>query len=97
MIVIRLAKLIADSGKTVPTSPVNQSKLTFNTWAIFLPSIYGIAGHIYFISALILSSLYLILTLKFVLSKKPNGVFLFFYSVLYIALLFSVMVFDMRR
>ena len=34
MIVIRLAKLIADSGKTVPTSPVNQSKLTFNTWAI---------------------------------------------------------------
>ena len=62
-----------------------------------LPSIYGIAGHIYFISALILSSLYLILTLKFVLSKKPNGVFLFFYSVLYIALLFSVMVFDMRR
>lgn len=62
-----------------------------------LPSIYGIAGHIYFISALILSSLYLILTFKFVFSKKPNGMFLFFYSVLYIALLFSVMVFDMRR
>ena len=62
-----------------------------------LPSIYGIAGHIYFISALILSSLYLILTLKFVLSKKPNGEFLLFFSVLYIALLLSVMVLDMRR
>ena len=62
-----------------------------------LPSIYGIAGQIYFISALILRSLYLILSLKIVLSKKPKGVFLIFYSVLYIALLFSVMVFDMRR
>lgn len=62
-----------------------------------LPSLYGLAGHIYFISALILSGIYLVLTLKFVLSKKPNGMFLFFYSVLYIALLFSIMVFDMRR
>ena len=62
-----------------------------------LPSIYGIAGHIYFVSALLLSGLYLLLTLKFVFSKKPNGMFLFFYSILYIALLFSVMVFDMRR
>ncbi len=62
-----------------------------------LPSLYGLAGHIYFISALVLSGLYLLLTFKFVLSKKPNGMFLFFYSVLYIALLFSVMVFDMRR
>ncbi|MEJ7620767.1 MAG: heme o synthase [Aquificaceae bacterium] len=62
-----------------------------------LPSIYGIAGHIYFVSALFLSGLYLLLTLKFVFSKKPNGMFLFFYSILYIALLFSVMVFDMRR
>ncbi|MFN3870464.1 MAG: heme o synthase [Aquificaceae bacterium] len=62
-----------------------------------LPFFYGISGTIYFFSSLILSSLYLILTLKFVLSKKPNGMFLFFYSVLYIALLFSIMVFDMRR
>ncbi|MEJ5338289.1 MAG: heme o synthase [Aquificaceae bacterium] len=62
-----------------------------------LPSLYGLAGHIYFVSALVLSSIYLLLTIKFVLSKKPNGMFLFFYSVLYIALLFSLMVFDMRR
>ncbi|MDW8067044.1 MAG: heme o synthase [Aquificaceae bacterium] len=62
-----------------------------------LPSIYGLAGFIYFLSALVLSFLYLLLTLRFVLSKKPNGTLLFFYSVLYIALLFSIMVFDMRR
>ncbi|MFN3471519.1 MAG: heme o synthase [Aquificaceae bacterium] len=62
-----------------------------------LPFFYGISGPIYFFSALILSGLYLLLTLKFVFSKKPNGMFLFFYSVLYIALLFSIMVFDMRR
>lgn len=62
-----------------------------------LPSIYGMAGHIYFSTALLLSLLYLALTLKFVFSKKPNGMFLFFYSVLYIALLFSFLVFDMRQ
>lgn len=62
-----------------------------------LPSLYGLAGHIYFFSALVLSGFYLLFTVRFVLSKKPNGMFLFFYSVLYIALLFSVMVFDMRR
>ncbi len=62
-----------------------------------LPFFYGISGPIYFFSALILSGLHLLLTLKFVFSKKPNGMFLFFYSVLYIALLFSIMVFDMRR
>ena len=62
-----------------------------------LPSVYGLAGFIYFLSALVLSFVYLLLTLRFVLSKKPNGTLLFFYSVLYIALLFSIMVFDMRR
>lgn len=62
-----------------------------------LPSIQGLAGHVYFSFALVLSLLYLLLTLKFTFSKKPSSTFLFFYSVLYIALLFSVMVFDMRR
>ncbi len=62
-----------------------------------LPSMYGLAGHVYFFSALVLSGVYVLLTIRFVFSKKPNGMFLFFYSVLYIALLFSIMVFDMRR
>ncbi|MCS7263171.1 MAG: heme o synthase [Aquificaceae bacterium] len=62
-----------------------------------LPSLYGFAGHIYFLSALFLSLVYLALTVVFTLSKRLNGTLLFFYSVFYMALLFSVMVFDMRR
>ncbi|MFN7064819.1 MAG: heme o synthase [Aquificaceae bacterium] len=62
-----------------------------------LPFFYNMAGQLYFFSALILSGIYLIFTLRVTLSKRPNGMFLFLYSVLYIALLFAFMVFDMRR
>jgi len=61
-----------------------------------LPSIYGIAGYLYFGVALLLSLLYLALTLRFVFSKRQKGMFLFFYSVVYIALLFFFLVFDMK-
>ncbi len=62
-----------------------------------LPYFYGMAGEIYFLSASLLSLVYLALTLWFVFSKEPKDGFLFFYSILYLALLFTVMVFDMRR
>ncbi len=62
-----------------------------------VPYFYQIAGEIYLISASVLSFLYLLLTLRLVFSNKPNGGFLFFYSVIYLALLFTVMVFDLRR
>jgi protoheme IX farnesyltransferase len=62
-----------------------------------LPYFYGMAGEIYFFSASLLSLVYLALTLRFVFSKEPKDGFLFFYSILYLALLFTVMVFDMRR
>ncbi|WP_029552280.1 heme o synthase [Thermocrinis jamiesonii] len=62
-----------------------------------LPYFYQMAGEIYLLSASVLSILYLLLTLKFVFSKKPNGSFLFFYSVIYLALLFTIMVLDLRR
>ena len=62
-----------------------------------IPTLIGMTGSIYFYSALLLSLTYLGLTFVFFLSKKPNGTFLFFFSILYIALLFSLMVFDMRR
>ena len=62
-----------------------------------LPYFYGMAGEIYFLSASLLSLVYLALTLRFVFSKEPKDGFLFFYSILYLALLFTVMVFDMRR
>ncbi len=91
----------------IPTLPVSKGILHTKVKTLIytasllplslLPFFYGISGHVYFVSALVLSSIYLILTLKFVFSKKPNGMFIFFYSVLYIALLFSIMVFDMRR
>ncbi|MFN4319077.1 MAG: heme o synthase [Aquificaceae bacterium] len=94
-------------GANIPTLPVakgiahTKMKTLIYTASLvplsLLPFFYGISGPIYFFSALILSGLHLLLTLKFVFSKKPNGMFLFFYSVLYIALLFSIMVFDMRR
>ncbi|RMG99731.1 MAG: protoheme IX farnesyltransferase [Aquificota bacterium] len=61
-----------------------------------LPSIYGIAGYLYFGVALLLSLLYLALTLRFVFSKRQKGMLLFFYSVVYIALLFFFLVFDMK-
>ena len=91
----------------IPTLPVSKGILHTKVKTLIytasllplslLPFFYGISGHVYFVSALVLSSIYLILTLKFVFSKKPNGMFIFFYSILYIALLFSIMVFDMRR
>jgi len=62
-----------------------------------LPYFYRMAGEIYFLSASLLSLVYLALTLRFVFSKEPKGSFLFFYSIIYLALLFTVMVFDMRR
>ncbi len=91
----------------IPTLPVvkgiSETKLKTLMYTASLlpvslvPTLIGMAGYVYFYSALILSLVYLGLTLKFFFSKKPNGMFLFFYSILYLALLFSIMVFDMRR
>ncbi|WP_448587497.1 heme o synthase [Thermocrinis sp.] len=91
----------------IPTMPVvkgiehTKLKTLLYTSALLplslLPYFYGMAGEIYFICASVLSSIYLLLTLAFVFSKKPSGSFLFFYSIIYLALLFTVMVFDLRR
>ncbi|MFN3813000.1 MAG: heme o synthase [Aquificaceae bacterium] len=62
-----------------------------------LPTLYGISGNVYFFTAFALSSLYLILTFKFLFSKDAKAMFLFFYSIVYLAFLFSVMVFDMAK
>ncbi len=91
----------------IPTLPVAKGiseakmKTLVYTASLFpvsiMPAILGMAGSMYFYSAVVLSMVYIVLTLRFFFSKKPNGMFLFFYSILYLALLFSVMVFDMRR
>ncbi|ADC90108.1 protoheme IX farnesyltransferase [Thermocrinis albus DSM 14484] len=62
-----------------------------------LPYFYGMAGKVYLLGAFVLSALYIILTLRFVFSRRENGMFLFTYSIFYIALLFSLMVFNMER
>ena len=91
----------------IPTMPVAKGiehtkvKTLLYTAALLpmslLPYFYGLAGEIYFVCASLLSGIYLLLTLWFVFSKKPIGGFLFFYSILYLALLFSAMIFDLRR
>ncbi len=91
----------------IPTLPVvkgiRETKLKTLMYTVSLlpvslvPSLMGMAGFVYFYSALMLSLVYLVLTLRFFFSKKPNGMFLFPYSILYLALLFSIMVWDMRR
>lgn len=91
----------------VPTLPVvkgifqTKVRTLFYTAMLFplslLPALYGMAGKVYFFTAFVLSFIYLILTLRFFFSKSSNGMFLFFYSIIYLALLFSVMVFDMTR
>lgn len=91
----------------VPTLPVvkgifqTKVRMLFYTAMLFplslLPALYGMAGKVYFFTAFVLSFIYLILTLKFFFSRSSKGMFLFFYSIIYLALLFSVMVFDMIR
>ncbi len=91
----------------IPTLPVAKGiseakiKTLVYTASLFpvsiMPAIIGMAGSVYFYSAIVLSMVYILLTIKFFLSKKPNGMSVFFFSILYLALLFSIMVFDMRK
>lgn len=104
-----LAVKYADDYKkaNIPTLPVvkgifqTKVRTLLYTAALFpvslLPTLYGVAGKIYFFTAFTLSLIYLVLTLRFFFSKDSKGMFLFFYSIVYLALLFSVMVFDMVR
>ncbi len=62
-----------------------------------LPSLIGMTGFIYFITAVVMSTLYILFTLKFLFSKKEEGMKLFFVSIIYLAVLFSMMVFDLVK
>jgi len=91
----------------IPTLPVAKGifitkvKTLFYTASLLplslLPTIYGMTGMVYFYGALFLSITYLFLTFLFFISKNQKGMFLFFYSIIYLAILFSLMVFDMVR
>ncbi len=62
-----------------------------------VPYTIGMAGKIYFITALVMSFLYTALTLKFLFSKKEESMKLFFFSIIYIAILFSMMIVDLVK
>lgn len=60
-----------------------------------VPYAIGMVGKVYFAVALTLSVAYTLLTLKFMVSDREYSMKLFFFSVVYIAILFSVMVLDL--
>lgn len=91
----------------IPTLPVARGifitklKTLVYTASLFpislIPYFTGMVGEIYFITALIMNILYLGLTLKFFLSKKEESMKLFFFSILYLAILFGMMIVDMVK
>jgi protoheme IX farnesyltransferase len=60
-----------------------------------LPYIIGMAGQIYLFVALSLGIVYLFLAFKFLFSDRECDMFLFFYSIIYLTLLFSSLVVDL--
>lgn len=91
----------------VPTLPVARgvflTKLKTLIYTVSLlplslvPYAVGMTGKVYFFTALLLSLFYTAYTLKFMFSKKDYSMKLFFFSVIYIAVLFSVMVLDLVK
>jgi len=62
--------------------------------AAVLPYAFGMAGPIYLATALAISSAFLALALKFLRSKRDYDMKLFFYSIVYLVVLFTSMVYD---
>lgn len=60
-----------------------------------LPYISGMTGLFYLSASLIFGLTYLGLAVKFMLSRRDCDMFLFFYSILYIVIIFAAMVLDM--
>jgi len=62
--------------------------------AAVLPYVYGMAGMIYLLTALGISSAFLLLSVEFLRSTRDYDMRLFFYSIIYLVVLFTTMVFD---
>ncbi len=62
-----------------------------------IPYAIGMTGKLYFITALVLSLAYTAYTLRFLFSKREESMKLFFFSIFYIAVLFSMMVIDLVK
>lgn len=59
-----------------------------------LPYVFAMAGTLYLVTALIISSAFLVLALRFLVSDREYDMRLFFYSIVYLVVLFGSMVFD---
>lgn len=89
----------------VPILPVisgvqaTKVRLFWHTLALLpvstLPYFLGMAGIYYLITAITMGLLYLGFTIRFLLSVREKEMFLFFFSVVYLTVIFAVMVFDM--
>lgn len=60
-----------------------------------LLSLTGVAGVVYLVTAVTLGSIFLIIGVRFLRSDRKCDMFLFFFSILYLTLLFTAMVVDM--
>ncbi|MFQ5464308.1 MAG: heme o synthase [Thermodesulfobacteriota bacterium] len=61
-----------------------------------VPYLLGMTGTVYLLAALPLGAFYLALAVRFLASKRSTDMFLFFYSIVYLTSVFTVMVADMR-
>ena len=62
-----------------------------------VPYAIGMTGKLYLITAIVLSLVYTGYTLAFIFSKRDYSMKLFFFSIIYIAVLFSMMVLDLVK
>ncbi len=91
----------------IPTLPVSRgvkvTKVKTLLYTVSLlplslvPYAIGMTGKLYLLVASLMSLLYLLLTLRFLFSKGEEGTRLFVFSILYIAVLFSVMIADLVK
>ena len=91
----------------VPTLPVTRGILTTKVKTLLytvsllplsvVPYAIGMTGKLYLLTAILLSLVYTGYTLLFMFSKKDYSMRLFFFSIIYIAILFSMMVFDLVK
>lgn len=91
----------------VPTLPVvrgvfiTKVKTLIYTVSLFpislIPYFTGLVGDLYLFTAVLLNLLYIGLTLRFVFSKREEDMRLFFFSIIYLSVLFGMMIFDMVK
>ncbi|NPA32112.1 MAG: protoheme IX farnesyltransferase [Aquificae bacterium] len=91
----------------IPTLPVARGvfvtkvKTLIYTASLFpvslIPYFTGMVGELYLASALVMNALYLALTLRFVFSREEESMRLFFFSIIYLAVLFGMMIVDMVK